>query len=60
MTNDVVFDQDLRALLVKNLDQHEVRESDTEGLIRASVCLIVLDSDNSVHGHDEKAANFGA
>lgn len=60
MTKDVVFDQDLRARIVKNLDQHEVRESDADGFVRASVCLIVLDSDNSVHGHDEKAANFGA
>jgi len=49
---DVTFDSLLRRRLVSNLQNHRRREHLKEGLTQASVCVIVLDSDASLHGND--------
>ena len=52
MSKDVQFDADLRLRLSSNLGKHRLRESDDSELIRASVSVIVLNSDAAAHGHD--------
>ncbi len=52
MSIDVIFDSSLRRRLVNNLQRHQRRDHLDEGLTQASVCVIVLDSDASVHGDD--------
>ena len=52
MSKDVQFDADLRLRLSSNLGKHRLRESHDSELIRASVSVIVLNSDAAAHGHD--------
>jgi 8-oxo-dGTP pyrophosphatase MutT (NUDIX family) len=57
---DVVFDEVLRARLATHLAGHDVRTHETAGLKRAAVSIIVLDSDNELHGRDPHGAQFTA
>ena len=52
MSIDVNFDSSLRQRLTNNLQRHQRRDHLNQGLTQASVCVIVLDSDASVHGAD--------
>ncbi len=52
MSIDVKFDPSLRQRLSDNLHRHQRRDHLNKGLTQASVCLIVLDSDASIHGGD--------
>ncbi len=58
--DDVIYDSVLRARMVRHLESFEVREHAPEGRKRAAVCLIVLDSDNAVHGDDSHGRQFTA
>ena len=49
MSIDVNFDSSLRQRLTNNLQRHQRRDHLNQGLTQASVCVIVLDSDASVH-----------
>lgn len=57
VTSEVVFDLSLRRRLRSNLDRHQVREHSDEGLTRAAVCVVVLDSDALIHGDDPLASD---
>ena len=52
MSNDVNFDSSLQDRLRGNLQRHQLREHLDKGLTQAAVCVIVLDSDASLHGAD--------
>ena len=56
VTSEVTFDLSLRRQLRSNLDRHQVREHSDEGLARAAVCVVVLDSDALIHGVDPLAS----
>ena len=47
---DVPYDPSLRERLQRHLDAHDIREHRAEGLWRAAVSLIVVDSDAEAHG----------
>lgn len=57
VTSEVVFDLSLRRRLRSNLERHQVREHSDEGLTRAAVCVVVLDSDALIHGDDPLASD---
>ena len=55
---DVAHNSALRSRLLHNLTQHEVRAHRTQGRRRAAVCVIVLDSDATLHGTDDHFDNL--
>lgn len=53
MTGLVRFDGELRERLAANLDRHDTREHALDGRRHASVAVVILDSDERLHGVDE-------
>ncbi len=51
-TGDVVYDEDLRARIERNLAAHEHRDHPLDGRRHAAVAVVVVDSDADSHGHD--------
>jgi len=51
--SEIAFTEDLRARIVANLADHDVRTHPLEGRRHAAVALVVLDSDAELHGGDD-------